>query len=138
LAKEYEDERIWGDWPCTKFKTSATGLIGVGTSGYHSKHNGYGLVSHKLTAGIAKTEAHFNINMVYTSGYRCPVRNAAISESSNPYTSHHIFGQAVDFRTATGWTAELKDTIFRWGLNNAVESINYGPAKGNHNHLAWN
>ena len=139
LAKEYADkeEEIWGSWPCTKFKRSNTGLIGVGPEGYHKYHDGYGLVHPKLPAGITKTEAHFDITMVPTSGYRCPVRNAVVSENDDPYRSHHIFGHAVDFKTETGWTAELKDSIFRWGHANSVESLNYPPEKGNHNHLAW-
>ena len=139
LAKEYADkeDEIWGSWPCTKFKKDHPQLIGVGTADYHSSHEGYGLINPALPSGIAKTEAHFNISMVYTSGYRCPEKNAAVSESANPYRSHHIFGQAVDFKTATGWTAARKDTIYKWGLTNAVESRNYSLADGNHNHLAW-
>lgn len=141
LAKEYDDDRIWGwgNWPCTRFSRSHSDLIGIGADGYHSHHEGYGLVSPALPAGIAKTEARFNISMVYTSGYRCPEKNATVSESDNPYRSHHIFGQAVDFYTATGWTAELKAAIHKWGSDkaNAAESRNYPLSEGNHNHLAW-
>ncbi len=95
------------------------------------------MVSSALPAGIKKTEAHFNISMMYTSGYRCPEKNAAVSESGNPYTSHHIFGQAVDFYAAEGWTEELKAAIDEWGQEHAAESINYSEEDGNHNHLAW-
>ena len=97
----------------------------------------YGYISSALPAGITKTEAHFNISLTYTSGYHCPVRNAAVSTSTNPDTSHHIFGQAVDFYTKTGWTADRKEAIHEWGQVNAAESINYPRGKGNHNHLAW-
>ena len=141
MAKEYADKEteIWGNWPCTKFIKSSSGLIGVGTGGYHSDHDGYGLVNPQLPAGIAKTEAHFNISMTYTSGYRCPEKNATVSEKNgrDPYRSHHIFGQAVDFYASPGWTGELKDSIYRWGFTNSVESLNYSLAEGNHNHLAW-
>ena len=136
LAVEYADRGVGGSWPCTKFSKDHSDLIGVGTDGYHSRHEGYGYISSALPSGIATVEAHFNISLVYTSGYRCPVRNAAISSSANPDGSHHIFGQAVDFYTATGWTAELKERIHQWGRANAAESFSYPPPR-NHNHLAW-
>lgn len=134
LADEYADRGIWGDWPCTKFSTDHSDLIGVGTSGYHSHHDGYGYVSSSLPAGIKRVKSHFNIELEYTSGYRCPEKNAAVSTSANPDGSHHIFGQAVDF-SVSGWTAELKESIHIWGSNpeNADESIKYP----NHHHLAW-
>ena len=140
LAAEYNDDRIWGTWPCTKFSKADSDLIGVGASGYHAYHDGYGYISSALPNGIAKTEAHFNMTLEYTSAYRCPVRNEFVSESENPFRSHHIFGQAVDFYTLTSaWTDSLKYEIYIWGLDkrNAVESRNYSEADGNHNHLAW-
>ena len=137
LALEYTERGVAGSWPCTVFSRAHSDLIGVGADGYHSSHDGYGYISSALPRGIAVVEAHFNILLKYTSGYRCPVRNAAISSSPNPDGSHHIFGQAVDFYTTTGWTTERKTAIDEWGKTNAVESINYPPEKGNHNHLAW-
>ena len=137
LALEYTERGVLGSWPCTAFSKAHSDLIGVGTGGYHSSHDGYGYISSALPAGIAKVEAHFNISLKYTSGYRCPVRNAAISSSKNPDGSHHIFGQAVDFYTATEWTRERKAAIEEWGNINAAESINYPADDGNHNHLAW-
>ncbi len=139
LAREYAERRVWGDWPCTKFNKTHSELIGVGTSGYHSRHEGFGYINGALPNGITRVEALFNISMVYTSGYRCPERNAAVSTSRNPDGSHHIFGQAVDFYTASGWGEDLKRRIHEWGSDpqNAAESINYSYALGNHNHLAW-
>ncbi|WP_420636948.1 hypothetical protein [Candidatus Palauibacter sp.] len=103
LAREYAERGVWGDWPCTKFNKTHSELIGVGTSsGYHSHHEGFGYINGALPNGITRVEALFNISMVYTSGYRCPERNAAVSTSRNPDGSHHIFGQAVDFYTASG------------------------------------
>ena len=90
-------------------------MIGVGASGYHAYHDGYGYISSALPNGIAKTEAHFNIELEYTSAYRCPVRNEFVSESENPFGSHHIHGPAVDFYTETReWTVSLKNRIYIW------------------------
>ena len=135
--RKYAERGVWGSWPCTKFSKANSQLIGVGSGGYHSSHDGYGYINSSLPTGIEKVESHFNISLEYTSGYRCPVRNAAVSTSRNPDQSHHIFGQAVDFKTATGWTSARKTAIYEWGLENSAESINYSPAEGNHNHLAW-
>ncbi|MDE2761893.1 MAG: D-Ala-D-Ala carboxypeptidase family metallohydrolase [Gemmatimonadota bacterium] len=138
LAKEYLSG-VWGNWPCTKFKRDHAELIGVGANGYHQYHDGFGLIIPALPNGIATVESRFNISLEYTSGYRCPVQNRKIKNSGGN-TSHHIFGHAVDFRTTTGWTDALKDSIHQWGSNkaNATESINYAKADGYHNHLAWN
>lgn len=143
LTAEYVERGVWGDWPCTKFNKRYPELIGVGSAGYHAHHEGYGFVSSALPRGIAKVESHFGIRLAYTSGYRCPARNALLPRpagAGDPDKSHHVFGQAVDFVTAsTPWTPELKQLIHEWGLDpaNAAESINYPSEDGNHNHLAW-
>ena len=137
LAAEYARANMPG-WSCEKFSTSHPSLIKQDIDTENGVHKGYGYISSALLGGITDLKSSFeeisDQTFTPTSGYRCPNGNAH-NPSGN--RSYHVHGQAVDFYTTIGWTEDLKDEIKDWGDDNAVESINYPSADGNHNHLAW-
>lgn len=132
LEAEYED--VPGHWPCSKFE-SVPGYLYVGTRGTHDgQHSGYGYINPALESGLAAVETSFETDINVSSGYRCPEGNASIPNSGD--NSHHIHGQAADFKTITlPWSTAVRDSIAEWAeaYGGAVEVRKYPT----YLHLAW-
>ena len=135
LEAEYKERGDSENWPCSKFYT-VPGYLYVGPTGTHNgEHSGYGYINPALEVGLDAVRTQFETDLSVTSGYRCPVGNANVPNSGS--NSHHIHGQAADFKTTTlPWSTAVRDTIAEWAemYGGAVEVIPYT----NHIHLAWN